>query len=198
MSKKRRLNENMNRKSIILIKALVITAACLVALFIIARFFVMVTKVDGMSMYPTLEDGEYILVDKNYYNKNLPQRFDIVVFATPISETGQYIKRIIGLPGETVRIDNDGVIYINEEVLEEDFGAEQILDPGRARISVTLGEDEYFLMGDNRNHSEDSRFMLVGNVKKDRFLGRVSIRLWPLAKYGYIDLYTERTNTHDK
>ena len=76
---------------------------------------------------------------------------------------------------------------------EEDYGYEQILDPGRARLGVTLGENEYFVMGDNRNHSEDSRFMLVGNISKDKILGKVIMRLWPLEKYGYIDLYMERT-----
>lgn len=187
--KKDRLNEG----TAYTVKVLLIAVICFVVILIIARFYLMRTKVDGSSMYPTLQDGEHMLIDKSAYRKHDPERFDIVVFETPLSDTGHYVKRIIALPGETIRIDDNGVIYINEEVLEEDYGYEQILDPGRARLGVTLGENEYFVMGDNRNHSEDSRFMLVGNISKDKILGKVIMRLWPLEKYGYIDLYMERT-----
>ena len=190
--------DRQNEKTLFTLKILLIVAAIFIGVLIIARFFFMRTVVDGSSMYPTLEDGDNIIVDKKVYDKKDPERFDIVVFATPISETGNYIKRIIGLPGETVRIDDNGVIYINEKVIKESYGYEQLLDPGRARMSVTLGEDEYFVMGDNRNHSEDSRFMLIGNIKKDRFLGKVVLRIWPLSRYGYIDLYMERINGSDK
>ena len=187
------IKNRQNEKTVFTVKILIITALALGAVLFIATFFYMRIVVDGSSMYNTLEDGDWVIVDKRVYNHKDPERFDIVVFATPLSDTGQYIKRIIGLPGETVRIDDNGVIYINNEILEENYGYEQILDPSRARLGVTLGEDEYFVMGDNRNHSEDSRFMLVGNIKKDRFLGKVVLRVWPLSKYGYIDLYMERT-----
>lgn len=189
--------DRLNEKTAYTIKVLLIAVVCFIAALIIAKFFLMRTIVDGSSMYPTLEDGEHILVDKNIYRKHAPERFDIVVFATPLSDTGYYVKRIMALPGETIRIDDNGVIYINDEVIEEDYGAEQLLDPGRARIGVTLGEDEYFVMGDNRNHSEDSRFMLVGNINKDRFLGKVTMRIWPLDKYGFVDLYMERNKNTD-
>lgn len=97
-----------------------------------------------------------------------------------------FIKRIIGLPGETVRIDNEGTIYINGVVLEENFGKETIRPDmiGRTDKEVTLGEDEYFVMGDNRNNSEDSRFYLVGNLKRERLMGKAVFRLWPLSKFG--------------
>ena len=191
MKRKNRLH--LNESTLFTVKVLVAAVIVFVIALIIATFFYMRTQVDGSSMYPTLEDKEQLIVDKHIYKTSEPQRFDIVVFETPLSETGYYIKRIIGLPGETVRIDDNGVIYINEEKLDEEYGYEKIEDPGRARIGVTLLEDEYFVMGDNRNHSEDSRFLIVGNIKKESFLGKASLRIWPIEKYGYIDLYTERT-----
>ena len=182
-----------NEKTVFVIKILLIAVALFLFVFFIAKLYLMRTIVDGSSMYPTLENGEHVLVEKHAYANKEPERFDIVVFATPISTTGNFVKRIVGLPGETVQIDNYGNIYINGELIEENYGAEKLTDPGRARKGVTLGEDEYFVMGDNRNHSEDSRFMLVGNIKKDRFLGKVTLRIWPIDKYGYIDLYMDRT-----
>ena len=193
-NKESRLNEITD----LTVRVLLVIVGVFTVMFIIAKVFYMRTVVDGHSMYNTLDDKESIIVNKNIYKHSDPQRFDIVVFAIPISTTGQYVKRIIGLPGETVRIDDNGVIYINEEVLEEDYGFEQILDPGRARLGVTLGEDEYFVMGDNRNHSEDSRFALVGNINRSRFLGKATIRVWPLNKFGYIDLYMERTKNNGR
>ena len=90
-----------------------------------------------------------------------------------------YIKRVIGLPGETVRIDNQGDIYINDELLEEDYGREVIEDPGIAEDGITLGADEYFVLGDNRNNSSDSRDPDVGAVSKSQIRGHVWLRLRP-------------------
>ncbi len=189
MNTKNNHNENTAR----LVKALVIIATVTAVIFIIARFLYMITAVDGFSMYPTLLNGEYVLVDNGAYSRKDPERFDIVVFEFTVSNTGNYIKRIIGLPGETIRIDDNGVIYINGKVLDEEYGNEQILEPGRARSEIMLGEDEYFVLGDNRTHSEDSRYSLVGNIHRDKFIGRAKIRVWPIEKYGYIDLYRTRT-----
>ena len=97
-----------------------------------------------------------------------------------------YIKRIIGLPGETVQIDENGNIYINGELLEENYGAETIQNPGRAAKPITLGDDEYFVMGDNRNNSKDSRSEEVGNVKRSQIIGRAWLRIWPLNKFGLL------------
>ena len=97
-----------------------------------------------------------------------------------------FIKRIIGLPGESIRIDYEGNIYINGEVLEENYGAEGILDPGRAETEVVLGEDEFFVMGDNRNHSMDSRDISVGSIKKSDITGRAFVRIYPFSSFGSI------------
>lgn len=146
------------------------------------------TVVDGVSMYDTLDDGDNLWVSKISYNLGEPERFDIVVFPVDDEET-YYIKRIIGMPGETLRIDENGVIYINDEPLEEFYGYETIAPNriGRALEGVTLGEDEYFVMGDNRNESEDSRFELVGNVKRELLVGKAVFRIWPLSSFGKIE-----------
>ena len=90
------------------------------------------------------------------------------------------------LPGETVQIDENGNIYINGELLEENYGAETIQNPGRAANPITLGDDEYFVMGDNRNNSKDSRSEEVGNVKRSQIIGRAWLRIWPLNKFGLL------------
>lgn len=155
----------------------------------ITRYVGVFSVVDGESMEPNLHHGEYLWVDKLQYKITEPKRFDVVIFPVEYgSETRHFVKRIIGLPGETIQIDADGVIYINGEALEESYGKEEILEYTRYRAAspVTLGEDEYFVMGDNRNHSSDSRMDLVGNVKKEEFLGKAIVRLWPLNKIGIV------------
>lgn len=144
------------------------------------------TKVIGSSMSPTLTDGDNLIVDKISYRFQEPQRFDIIVFPFRYAEKTYYIKRIIGLPGETIRIDEEGNIYIDGEVLEESYGKEKIKDPGRASESITLGADEYFVMGDNRNNSSDSRDPVVGNIHRDEFIGKAWVRIWPLNEIGMI------------
>ncbi len=141
------------------------------------------TEVNGESMEPTLSDGDNLIVDKISYRFREPERFDIIVFPFQHKPETYYIKRIIGLPGETVEIDEEGTIYINGEVLTESYGRE-IINPehiGRVEYPVVLGEDEYFVMGDNRNNSSDSRIPEVGNVKRDQIIGRAWVRIWPLS-----------------
>lgn len=146
------------------------------------------TQVDGSSMEPMLSDGDNLIVDKITYRFRDPQRFDIIVFPFKYKENTYYIKRIIGLPGETVQIDEQGNIYIDGEILEENYGSE-IIEPdyiGIASSPVVLGEDEYFVMGDNRNHSSDSRTDIVGNIKRKDIIGRAWVRIWPLSKIGVL------------
>ena len=137
------------------------------------------TVVSGSSMESTLHDGDQLLVDKLSYHIRDPKRFEIVVFPYQYEEDTYYIKRVIGLPGETVRIDLDGNIYIDGEILAENYGREVILNPGLAADPVTLGADEYFVMGDNRNNSTDSRFENVGPIKRDDIIGRAILRVYP-------------------
>lgn len=154
--------------------------------FLIVRFVAQRTEVIGNSMQSTLNDGDNLILNKISYKFNDPARFDIVVFPFRDNSGKNYIKRIIALPGESIRIDNMGVIYVNGEVLEEDYGIATINNPGRAIEEITLSSDEYFVLGDNRNASEDSRFG-VGTVKRDEIIGKVNVRIWPLKTLGRIE-----------
>lgn len=143
------------------------------------------TKVSGQSMETTLYDGDNLIVDKISYRFREPKRFEIIVFPYQHKENIYYIKRIIGLPGETVQV-KDGYVYIDGELLEEDYGNELMEVPGIAEEPITLGEDEYFVLGDNRNHSSDSRDPSVGVLHREDLLGRAWIRIWPLHEFGRI------------
>lgn len=156
--------------------------------YLVITFVGQRTEVSGESMASTLADGDNLIVDKITYRFRDPQRFDIIVFPFRYQEDTYYIKRIIGLPGETVQIDENGVIYINGEVLKESYGREVIKPEylGVAKNPVVLGDDEYFVMGDNRNNSTDSRSELVGNIHRKDIVGRAWLRIWPLEDFGIL------------
>ena len=158
----------------------------MVATLLIVRYVGQRTVVIGSSMEPTLSDSDNLIVDKITYVFSDPKRFDIIVFPFEYEKDTYYIKRIIGLPGETVRIDYDGNIYINEVLLEENYGCEVIRDPGLAAEGITLGEDEYFVLGDNRNHSSDSRNQAVGVIHRSEILGRAWLQIYPFSEIHFI------------
>lgn len=147
--------------------------------FLLGQFVVGQVEVDGPSMNDTLHDKDRVLMNKFTYRVKTLDRFDVVVFKYAYDTDTDYIKRVIGLPGETVRIDTDGRIYINDELLEENYGREVMEDPGIAEDGITLGADEYFVLGDNRNNSNDSRDPDVGAVSKSQIRGHVWLRLRP-------------------
>ena len=157
---------------------------CLV--FLVTTYVGQRTRVEGHSMEPALSDGDNLIVDKISYRFHDPERFDIIIFPYPWEPNTYYIKRIIGLPGETIQIDDEGNIYIDGEVLQEHYGLERIKNPGSAREPITLGEDEYFVLGDNRNNSEDSRFTQVGVIHRDDIVGRAWLRIYPFDRIGFI------------
>lgn len=144
------------------------------------------TQVSGTSMEYTLSDGDNLIVDKISYRFREPERFDIIVFPYQYEEDTYYIKRIIGLPGETVQIDEEGSIHIDGKVLEESYGREIMLDAGQAADPIDLGEDEYFVLGDNRNASSDSRDPSVGLIHGKDIVGRAWLRIFPFDKIGFI------------
>lgn len=160
----------------------------LLAVWFVITYIGQRTEVEGSSMETTLSDKDNLIVDKITYRFNDPERFDIIVFPFKYQEDTYYIKRIIGLPGETVQIDQMGTIYINGEVLEESYGKEVIAadNLGLASEPITLGADEYFVLGDNRNNSIDSRFEMVGNIHRDDIVGRAWLRMWPFDKFGVL------------
>lgn len=144
------------------------------AVWLVITFVGQRTEVEGASMENTLHNGDNLIVDKLSYRFHDPERFDIIVFPFQFQDNTYYIKRIIGLPGETVQIMDDGSIYINGEKLEENYGMEVIKPEtiGRAAEPIELGDDEYFVMGDNRNNSSDSRTDMVGNIKRENIIGK--------------------------
>ena len=157
------------------------------ATYLIVTYVGQRTKVSGDSMLNTLHDEDNLIVDKISYRFREPKRYEIIVFPYRYAEDTYYIKRIIGLPGETVQIVN-GYVYINGEKLNENYGREVIREDryGLAAEPVELGEDEYFVLGDNRNHSSDSRESSVGVLHRNELIGRAWVRIWPLKSIGVI------------
>ena len=159
---------------------------CVVALtFLFIQFVGQRTHVNGDSMNVTLQDGDNLIVDKLSYRFKDPERFDIIVFPYQYQEKTYYIKRIIGMPGETLQI-IDGMVYIDGEMLDESYGKKVMDYAGIASEPVELGQDEYFVLGDNRNNSSDSRDPSVGIIHGDQIIGKAFIRIWPLNKFGIL------------
>ena len=158
------------------------------AVWLVITFVGQRTEVEGASMENTLHNGDNLIVDKLSYRFHDPERFDIIVFPFQFQDNTYYIKRSIGLPGETVQSMDDGSIYINGEKLEENYGMEVIKPEtiGRAAEPIELGDDEYFVMGDNRNNSSDSRTDMVGNIKRENIIGKAWLRIWPVSDFGVL------------
>ena len=172
--KKARIETTPTVKKIIkeiVIWLLLIVLTITASYFITTNVFVK-TAVAGISMEPTLMEGQVVIVNKIEYYLKSPKRNDVIVYKQSNREHSYYeIKRVIGLPGETVKIKN-GIIYINDEVLKEKIKTETIENAGLAEEGIKLDDNEYFVLGDNRNDSEDSRFASVGNVLKNEILGK--------------------------
>ena len=178
----------MNRIMRELLNTAIYLLCVLGAVWLVITFVGQRTEVEGASMENTLHNGDNLIVDKLSYRFHDPERFDIIVFPFQFQDNTYYIKRIIGLPGETVQIMEDGSIYINGEKLEESYGREVIKPEtiGRAADPIVLEEDEYFVMGDNRNNSSDSRTDMVGNIKREDIIGKAWLRIWPLSDFGVL------------
>lgn len=141
-------------------------------------------QVNGGSMKPTLDSGDVVLINRLAYDLGTPRRFDIAVFSR--ENSGLNMKRIIGLPGETVQI-KDNQVYINGDPLKAEGFLSMATIAGLAEYPIELGEDEYFLLGDNRESSEDSRFASVGNVTRDQLVGKAWLKIQPISDFGLID-----------
>lgn len=178
----------MNRIMRELLNTAIYLLCVLGAVWLVITFVGQRTEVEGASMENTLHNGDNLIVEKLSYRFHDPERFDIIVFPFQFQDNTYYIKRIIGLPGETVQIMDDGSIYINGEKLEENYGMEVIKPEtiGRAAEPIELGDDEYFVMGDNRNNSSDSRTDMVGNIKRENIIGKAWLRIWPVSDFGVL------------
>jgi signal peptidase I len=161
----------------------------LIIIFVFAMFlrtFVFEnTRVLGPSMEPTLHDGDLIIVNKLEYYFTDPERGEIIVFPYKGDPSKQYIKRIIALPGEVIDI-REGKVYINGELYEEEYILEEMQLRGDIDFPYAIPADTYFVMGDNRNNSSDSRYQDVGTIEKDKIIGHAVFRLWPINKFGQI------------
>lgn len=162
----------------------------IVVLFLIFQVFIgQHIEVNGRSMENTLNNKDHLILEKVSYRFNDPTRFDIVVFRpfeTQEDKDTYFIKRIIGLPGETIKI-VDGQIYIDDEILQENYGNEEMRHAGIASDKIVLESDEYFLLGDNRNNSSDSRSIEIGPVEKESIIGRAWARIWPINTMEILD-----------
>lgn len=167
-------------------KIVIISLAIIIPIryFLFQPFFVR-----GASMEPNFEDNEYLIIDEISYRFNQPERGDVIIFRYPRDPSQFYIKRIVGLPGETITI-KDGEITISNEknprgvILEEDYLSEQNeFTPGN--LEMELDQNDYFVLGDNRRSSSDSRKW--GAVPRHYIIGRAWIRAWPFSKFGVID-----------
>ncbi|MCI8464905.1 MAG: signal peptidase I [Lachnospiraceae bacterium] len=161
-----------------------LVAVITLAFFAVVMFGGKIT-VSGRSMEPLLTSGDVVLLDKLWYNFSGPNRMDVIAFKDAEEESRIYIKRIIGLPGEQVQI-KDGFLYIDGQLLENPVNPEPIKTAGLAEIEIQLGDSEYFVLGDNSDTSEDSRFSNVGNVHISQVQGRVWFRISPSSQIGFI------------
>lgn len=168
------------------IEAIVFALAIFVVVYL---FLFQPNQVKGSSMYPTFKDGEYILTDKISYRLGQPKHGEVVVFKSPKNENVDFIKRIIGLPGDSVKISR-GKVYLNGKLLDESEYLDQSVYTGPESFlaedqDITVPDGKYFVMGDNRPHSSDSRDF--GPVTTDEFVGKVFFRYFPIDRFGKID-----------
>jgi signal peptidase I len=154
-----------------------VSIVAVVAVWLIRSFLVQPFLISGASMEPNFSDGHYLLIDELTYHFRSPERGEVIVFRSPVDDDTFFIKRVIGLPGERVVI-KGGDIFINGTKLEEGYIASGVRTFGDREF--TLSSNQYFVLGDNRSYSFDSRNW--GPLTKDRIIGVVRLRLWPLNR----------------
>ena len=162
-----------------------IAFVCFIA-FMIVWFFGQRASVIGDSMKPSLSNGDVTIINRLVYDARTPKRGEVIVFKPNGNDSSHYyIKRIIGLPGETIEC-KDGKILIDGEELEEDYKTTEIKDLGTLEEPITLSSNEFFVLGDDRQNSEDSRNVNVGNVKRSEIAGKVWFVVSPMKHFGFV------------
>lgn len=163
-----------------LVEIIETVVVCVAIFFILYLFVAQFHKVSGNSMVPTLKNGDYLITEKVSYRFGSPKKGDIIVLKNPRDESQDFIKRIIALPGEVVKIEND-IVYVNGQPISEKYIAASVQTPGGSFLTegstVKAGPNQYFVFGDNREHSSDSREW--GGVTKEEIVGRAFFRYWP-------------------
>lgn len=154
--------------------------------YVLVSFFGIRTNVVGQAMEQTLENDDDILVNKFAYIISKPKQGDVIVFLPNGNKKSHYyVRRVVAVPGDTVQI-KDGALYVNDELYKESTDVASMEDAGIASDAVKLEKDEYFVLGDNRNNSEDSRYANIGNVKRDYIIGKAWFRFSGLGSFGTI------------
>lgn len=168
---KTRRKFNVRRFKYVMTWVLQIAGVILAAYLCVACFGTRTTVV-GQAMSDTLENGDQVLLNKIVYKISNPKADDVIVFLPNGNEKSHYyVRRVIGIPGDRVQI-KDGAVYINGELYNEKIEVAAMEETGIAGDEIVLGEDEYFVLGDNRNNSEDSRYANIGNIKKEYIVGK--------------------------
>jgi signal peptidase I len=165
------------------LKEILITLGIAIVLVLIIRVFILNTEVNMPSMQNTLIAGQRLFVVKMLGNMNPPDRGDIIILHPPMAPESDYVKRLIGLPGDTIEVKN-GTVYLNGTALDEPYIKEK---PRYTYGPFNVPENNYFVLGDNRNNSTDSHYGWT--VEKDEIVGKVWLRYWPLNKFGFIGSY---------
>ena len=165
------------------------TVVIALAIFVIIYLFLFQPhQVRGSSMAPNFFDSDYLLTDKISYRLNTPKRGDVIIFKAPKNEEYDYIKRVVGLPGETISINESNQVILNNQIFDEPYLGPNLKTFGGVFLeigkTVTVPEDQYFVLGDNRNHSSDSRDW--GFVPKENIIGKAWLRYWPPKMMGVI------------
>lgn len=168
-----------------LVEWLMAITVALLLFFVIRSFLLRIANVTGNSMEPTLNHGDVVILSRAAWWLSSPKPNDIVAFPYKENPSEYYIKRVIGVPGDVIDIQQYRFV-VNGVPLEDAFSAEEIVTLGDIRFPVTVEEGCYFVLGDNRNGSKDSRYSSVGCIPKDQMVGKVILRLWPLKKLGTV------------
>lgn len=183
--RKRRRQVNYELLQEIFIWIVRIALVCVIA-FGLVWYFGQKVSVIGDSMNPQLENGDITLINRLVYDVRKPKRGEVIAFKPNGNENSHYyIKRVIGLPGETIEY-VDGEILIDGEAIEEDYNTTKIEELGLLEEPITLGKEEYFVLGDDRQNSEDSRMANVGNVKQSEIAGKVWLVVSPMKHFGFV------------
>ncbi|MCI5741321.1 MAG: signal peptidase I [Lachnospiraceae bacterium] len=181
--RRRKVNKTAAREAMTWVGEIVLA---IVVTLVFMYFFGFHTAVAGQSMLETLKDGDEILVNRFIYKIKQPKANDVIVFLPNGNEKSHYyVKRVIGVPGDTVQIKN-GAVYVNGELFEEKVEVSAIENPELAEEEIKVGEDEYFVLGDNRNNSEDSRYANIGNIKKEYIEGKAWFVVSPFDDFGFV------------